>query len=232
MNSAGLDRPRFAATARRTLWIVLVVASALWIVLAVLAAANFTAVVQTSTSVFVVPQYSVTYEGLDPSGRLTSQGSVRVRVTTLVENPGPRSVHLFLVTYVGWMRDGPAEAGLNESRRMADDTLEGPGGVMRFFRVIGRSAEIPPGLVPAHANQTFAFDFTIDASSDPVRFAVIRNITDFAVDGGAAIDSVSWNQYLYVVFTIDGVAEATSPSAPTYLRDIRRIEREVGVNLA
>ncbi len=103
---------------------------------------------------------------------------------------------------------------------------------MRFFRVFGTSSEPSLDPIPARGNQTFTFDFTMSAATDASRFAAVRNITDFAVSKGGDAATVPWNQFLYLVFTIDGVPEANSPSAPNYLRDIRRIEREIGVNIA
>lgn len=230
---AGADRPgSTAAAVRKALWIVLCVAAALFVVFAGLSAANFTSIVVAKASVYVVPQFTLTFAGLGTDGRLAPDGSVTVRVTAVVENPSDRSLHLYLVAYSGWMRDGPAEAGLNESRRIGDDLLIGTQGEMRFFRVFGQSAEVTLDAVPAHGNRTFTFDFTSSAALDPARFTAIRNITDFAVARGATAASVPWNQYLYLVLTIDGVPAATSPSAPAYLRDIRRIEREIGVNIA
>lgn len=233
MNRAGFDRPRSrAAMVRQGLWIVVCVVAATLVVLASLSAVNFTSIVVAKASVYVVPKFTVAYEGLDSNGRLTIGGSVTVHVPVAVENPSQRSLHLYLVTYSGWIRDGPAEAGLNESRKLGDDFITGPAGVMWFFRIFGQSTEITPFAVPARDNRTITFDFVINATSDSARFEAIRNITDYAVAGGATVDSVSWNQYLYLVLTIDGVTEATSPSAPAYLRDIRRIEREIGVNIA
>lgn len=221
------------AIARRGLWIVVYVASAILLILAGLSAANFTSIVRAKASVYFVAQFTVTFEGLDPDGRLTPDGSVRVRAMAVVENPSDRPLHLYLSAYSGWMRDGPAEAGLNESRRTTvDDLLIGPEGNMWFFRVFGQSTEITPESVPARSNRTFTFDFATSAISYASGFAAIRNITDFEIDRGGSAESVPWNHYLYLVLAIDGVPEATSPSAPAYLRDIRRIERESGVNIA
>ena len=233
MTRAGPDRPRSpAAMVRKALWFVVCVAVVLLVVFAGLSAANFTSIVLAKASVYIVPEFTTTYAGLGSDGRLTPEGSVTVRVTAVVENPSQRSLHLYLVAYSGWLRDGPAEAGLNESRRMGDDLLAGTEGDMWFFRVFGQSTEVSLDSVPAHGNRTFTFDFTTDAATDPARFTAIRNITDFAVARGDAASSVPWNQYLYIVLTIDDVPGATSPSAPAHLRDIRRIEREIGVNLA
>jgi len=233
MSMAGLDRPRsLSVVLRRALWIVFSVIVAVLVILTGASVANFTSVVLAKATVYVVLQYMITYEGLAPDGRLASDGSVNVEVTALVENPSQRSIHFYLVAYSGWIRDGPAEAGLNESRRLSDNLLRGPEGSMWFFRVFGQSAEVGLDPVPARANRTFTFTFTTSAASDPVRFNAIRNITDFAVARGGTAASVPWNQYLFLVFTIDGVPEASSPTAPSYLRDIRRIERELGVNIA
>jgi hypothetical protein len=233
MNGAGLDRPRSTAkVVRRALWVTTCVVAILLVVFGTLSAANFTSIVQAKASVYIVPQFGVTYTGLGSDGRLAPDGSVTVRLVAGVENPSSRTLHIYLVAYSGWMRDGPAEAGLNETRRMGDDLLIGPEGEKRFFRVFGQSAELILDPIPARGNKTFAFDFTISAATDAARFAAVRNITDFAVGQGGDPTSVSWNQFLYIVLTIDGVPEATAPSAPAYLRDIRRIEREIGVNIA
>jgi hypothetical protein len=233
MKGAGLDRPRStAAVVRKALWITVGVTVILLVVFGSLSAANFTSIVQAKASAYIVPQFTVTFAGLGSDGRLTPDGSVTVRLAAGVENPSSRTLHIYLVAYSGWLRDGPAEAGLNETRRIGDDLMIGTEGQRWFFRVFGQSAELTLDPIPARGNRTFTFDFTISAATDAARFAAVRNITDFAVAQGGEATSVSWNQFLYIVLTIDGVPEATSPSAPAYLRDIRRIEREIGVNIA
>jgi len=233
MNDAGFDRPRSTAkVVRKALWVVVCVAVILLVVFASLSAANFTSIVQAKASVYIVPRFGVTFAGLGSDGRVGADGSVTVRVTAGVENPSSRGLHVYLVAFSGWIRDGPAEAGLNETRRMGDDLLIGTEGEMRFFRVFGTSAELTLDPIPARGNQTFTFDFTMSAATDASRFAALRNITDFAASKGGNATTVPWNQFLYIVLTIDGVPEANSPSAPAYLRDIRRIEREIGVNIA
>jgi len=233
MNDAGFDRPRSTAkVVRKALWVVVCVAVILIVVFASLSAANFTSIVQAKASVYLVPRFAVTFAGLGSDGRVGADGSVTVRVTAGVENPSSRGLHVYLVAFSGWIRDGPAEAGLNETRRLGDDRLTGTEGEMRFFRVFGTSSEPTLDPIPARGNQTFTFDFTMSAATDASRFAAVRNITDFAVSKGGEAATVLWNQFLYLVFTIDGVPEANSPSAPDYLRDIRRIEREIGVNIA
>jgi len=232
MNDAGFDPRSTAKVVRRALWVVVCVAVILLVVFASLSAANFTSIVQAKASIYVVPRFTVTFAGIGSDSRVGPDGSVTVRVTAGVENPSSRGLHIYLVAFSGWIRDGPAEAGLNETRRLGDDRLTGTEGEMRFFRVFGTSSEPSLDPIPARGNQTFTFDFTMSAATDASRFAAVRNVTDFAVSKGGDAATVPWNQFLYLVFTIDGVPEANSPSAPNYLRDIRRIEREIGVNIA
>lgn len=233
MSSAGLRRPRITAgDVRKGLWILFGVASVIVSSLAVASAANYASIVQAHATVYVVPQFAPSYEGLDALGRLPPNGFVTVLLTAVVENPSDRTLRLQTFAYSGWVQDGPAEAGLNESRRISDDLFIDPlGNEKRFFRLFGESSEVSRDPVLPRANRTFTFGLTISAGTDATRFAVLRNITDFAVDAGGSATSVSWNHYLFLVFTIDGVPEVTSPTAPAHLRNIRRIEREMGTNI-
>ncbi len=212
-------------------WLALAAAAAIILGFAVASAANYSSIVVARATVYVVPQYDVRYTGLGANGKLGLGGSVSVAVTARVENPSSRALHISTVGFSAWTRDGPVEAGLNESRRSTDDILIGPNGTVWFFRVFGESAEITGEPIPPQGNRTFTFTYTMTATTDAARFAGVRNITDYAVDRGGSPNSVPWNHYLYLVLTIDGVPEATSPTAPTYLRNLRRIEREMGVNL-
>jgi hypothetical protein len=227
------ERPRASdRVVRSALWIVFWIASAAVVFVAVASVANYTSIVVARSTVYVVPEFAVSYSGLGSDGRLTPEGSVTVDVTARIENPSERTLRFYLVAYSGWIRDGPVEAGLNESRRLADDLLIGPEGEAWFYRVFGESSEVTLDPVLPRSNRAFTFTFTANAPTGAARFAVVRNITDFAIAQGGTAESVAWNQYLYVVLSIDGVPEPTSPTAPAYLRDIRRIERAVGVNIA
>ena len=217
---------------RRTLWAVLTAALLLVAGLTVASAAEYSSVVVAKATVYVLARYSVEYAGLEPDGTLSAASSITVVANVTVENPSSRTIRLRLIAYTSWIEDGPAQAGLNESRRLSDDRLLGPAGERFFYRVFVEDSEIIPQPVPAGGNRSFRFTFALSRATDPTRFQVVDNITAYLVSSGDPAASASWNHYLLVQLTIDGVPPAESPGAATYLRELNRIDREVGVNLA
>lgn len=210
------------------MWILLAGIAAILLVLSVGSAANYTSVVLAQSMVYVVPKYAVTWTGTNPDGSLTESGTVTVSMTLTVENPSPRSLRIGLLAYSGWVEDGPAEAGLNVTRQVADDRLIGPSGTRYFMRVFGESTEVSSEPVPAGRNATYRFIYTLTHAANPSRFEALRNITEYA---SAAAIPVEWNHWLRIQLTIDGVPPASSPTAAPYLFTIDIVEREVGRNL-
>ena len=217
---------------RRTLWAVLTAALLLVAGLTVASAAEYSSVVVAKATVYIVPRYSVEYAGLESDGTLSANGSVTVITDILVENPSSRTIRLSLIAYTSWIEDGPAQAGLNESRRINDDVLLGPTGVRYFYRAFLEDSEIITEPVPAGGNRSFRFAYALLRATNPTRFQVVDNITAYLVSRGGSVASASWNHYLRTQLTIDGVPRAEAPGAAAYLRELNRIDREVGVNLA
>jgi len=202
------------------------------LVLSVTSSQSYASVVVASATVYIVPGYTVSFEGTDPDGTLTANGSVLVSLSLLVENPSERTLRIHLVAYGGWIRDWPAENGLNETRRRSDAAVVNSSGTLYFFQAYSESSEVPPKIVSARGNATYPVSYALDRTSDPVRFDVVRNITGYGVARNGTASLVPWNHWVRVALTIDGALEPTSTYGAAHLRALRRIEREVGENLA
>jgi hypothetical protein len=202
------------------------------LVLSVASSQSYASVVVASATVYIVPGYTVSFDETAPDGTLTANGSVRVSLSLLVENPSERTLRIHLVAYGGWIRDWPAEDGLNETRRRSDTAVVNESGTLYFFKAYAKSSEVPPEIVPARGNATLPFSYALDRTGDPVRFDIVRNITDYGVARNGTAESVPWNHWVRVALTIDGALEPSSTYGAAHLRALRRIEREVGENLA
>ncbi len=216
----------------RPVWFVVLGFSAVLLVLIVASALNYSSIVVAQATLSIVPGYRTSFDGTEVGGALSPNGTVSVRVNLQVENPSPRVLHLRLFAYSGWIEDGPAAAGLNESRRFSDDRLVGSNGTRYFFRVFGKGMDVDAAPVPMVRNATYVFLFNMSRSGDPSRFDTVRNITEYARDKGGDPARIPWNHWVRVQLTIDGVPVASSPAAALYLLTIGRIEREEGINLA
>ncbi len=137
-----------------------------------------------------------------------------------------------MLAFSEWVEDGPAEAGLNESRRLADAHVVEANGTRYFFRVFGESREVAENPVPPRTASTYTFTYLISRATDAARFAALRNITDFATSTAGNVSALTWNFWVRLTLLIDGVPPASSPTAASYLRTIGRIDQEVGLNLA
>lgn len=203
--------------------------------LALLSAASaigYTSVVVAQATVSVVPRYELTWSSVDSRGVLYPDGAVTVTLTLTVDNPSSRTLRFGLVAYSGWIEDGPAEAGLNESRRLADDILSSGAGTRYFYHALSDSKEIEPVIVPAQGNSSVALIYSLNRAYNPVGFEAVRNITAYAAATRGSGSAMPWNHWVRVQLTIDGVPVASSPTAGSHLLVIGTIDREEGVNLA
>ncbi len=229
MSALPPGRADLAGRSDRPVWLVLAIIAVILVVLSVTSAANYTSVVLAKSTVYVVPRYTVTWSGTNPDGSLTDIGSVNVSLSLTVENPSPRTLRIRLVGYSGWVEDGPAQAGLNLTRRATDDRLIDADGTHFFFRVFGDSTEVSTGPIASRGNATFVFVYSLVRTANPPRFDALRNITEYAASTGTPI---VWNHWVRVQMPIEGVPPATSPTAAQSLLTIDYVEREVGENLA
>jgi len=213
----------------RPVWILLALFSSILVLLTAGSAANYTSVVLAQSMVYVVPRYTVTWNGTNPNGSLMDTGTVMVSLALTVENPSPRVLRIRLLAFSGWVEDGPAQAGLNLTRRAADDRLVGPNATRFFFRVFGESTEVSFEPTPDRGNATYLVSYTLTRAANPSRFDAVRNITEYAAAVGTPLE---WNYWVRVQLTIDGVPAASSPTAAPSLLTISFVEREVGQNLA
>jgi len=225
-----MSAPRGLASSRRSdgvAWLALFVATGAFLALSIGAAGNYASVMAAHGTTTVDAAFAVAFVGVDGDGNLTASGAVVVTASIGIDNPSPRTLRIRVLGYSGWIEDGPAAAGLNESRRVADDRLVGPSGTRYFYRAFAESFEVDRPPVGPGSNGTYAFTFNLNGIDNPVRFDPVRNITGYA--GG--VDGPAWNHWVRVQLAIDGVPPASSPTAAPYLRTIGRIEREEGINL-
>ena len=213
-------------------WVALAGVSVVLIGLAATSVVNYTSIVVAQSAVTIAPTATPAFAGTYPNGSLAPNGSLTVTLSLRVNNPSNRGLHLQLVAFGQWIEDGPAEAGLNETRRLSDDRLLGAGGPRYFFPVFGESTEVSEEPVPAMGNATYTFTYFLSGTVNPARFTGLRNITDFWVSTEGGISAGRWVSWVRVQLVIDGVPVASSPTAAPYLRTIGRIEREEGLNLA
>lgn len=213
-------------------WLVLAGVGVILLGLAASSAANYTSIVVAQSSVTIAPTATPVFDGTYPNGSLGPDGSLTVTLNLRVNNPSAKTLHLRLVAFSEWIEDGPAEAGLNETRRLSDDLLIDVSGPRYFYRVFGESAEVSEEPVPAMGNATYTLTYVLSRTLNSARFAGLRNITDYWISTEGTIAAERWISWVRVQLVIDGVPVASSPTAAPYLRTIGRIEREEGLNLA
>jgi hypothetical protein len=200
-------------------------------VLSLLSAANYGSVVIAHATVYVVPGYTFELLGTDPDGTLRTNGTVLLHMALTVENPSGRSLRLHLVAFRAWIEDLPAEAGLPVFREPADDPLVDANGTRLFYPAFLDSREVDGDPIPPSANWTLRLTYALDRVTNPWAFDAVQNITDYAAATRGSATDVPWNHWVRVQIDIEGVPEATSPTAAAYVRTLRRIEREEGINL-
>ncbi len=216
----------------RPIWFVVAAMAILLVALAVGSALSYASVVFAQATLSIAPTTTRTLSGTEANGSLRPDGSITLTLDILVENPSARTLHLQLVGFSSWIEDGPAEAGLNASRRIADDLLLDANGSRYFYRAFGASTEVSVDPVPAGGTITYGFTFNLSASIDSNRFKAVRNITDYYASTTGNPAGATWIDWVRLDFLIDGVPAATSPTAAAYMRALGRIEREEGLNLA
>ena len=213
-------------------WLVLAGTSAFLIGATVASSLNYTSIVVSQASVTIGPTTTPNLIGTYPNGSLRSDGSLSLNLALRVNNPSERMLRLHLVAFSGWIEDGPAESGLNETRRLSDDRYIDVSGTRYFLQVIGESKEISVAPIPPLGDVTYPFSYNVSGATNPTTFAAIRNITDFWASTRGEVPAGAWVSWVRVQLDISDVPPATSPFAAPYLRTIGRIEREVGINLA
>jgi len=214
------------------MWVILTVFGVIVIGLAVSSGANYTSVVVAQSGVTIVHTASPAFDGTYPNGSLSPSGSLNVTLSLRVNNPSARTLHLQLLAFGAWIEDGPAEAGLNEARRLSDGRLPNPGGDRYFYQLFSESTEVSEERVPAAGNASYDFTYLLSGAINPSRFNALRNITDYWLSTDGAVSADRWVSWVRVQLVIDGVPPASSPTSAPYLRTIGRIEREEGLNLA
>jgi len=222
---------RHASHVARSARVLIIANAATLVALAVASALNYSSVVVAHATVYIVPSYTLELSGSNPNGTLTANGSVTIRASIKVENPSPRTVHLHLVAYQGWIEDLPGEAGIVAVRSPPDVPYSDTTGTRLFYPAFTDSREVDGDPIPPLGNGTVVLSYVMTASGDPRAFDVVRNITDYAVGIGGSPAEIPWNHWVRVQIDIEGVPEATSPTAAAHVRTLRRIERQDGVYL-
>lgn len=222
--------PRRGNVRRAVRWLA-VANGVVLVILSVLSAANYTSVVVAHATVYVAPRYSLDLANTDSGGTLNENSTVTMRLDLMVVNPSGRTLRIHLIAYGGWIEDLPAEVGLPVARNPPDDTLEDANGTRFFYPVFLNSTEVEGDPIPPLANGTLRLAFVLSRSENPWAFDAVKNITDYAAAFRDSPTNVSWNHWVRVQIDIDGIPEATSPTASAYVRTLRRIERGEGVNL-
>ena len=216
----------------RPIWFVVAAMTVVLAALGIGSAWTYSSVVVAQRTVTITPVTTRIFSGTETNGSLRPDGSLTLTLDVRVQNPSSRTLHLQLIAFSAWVEDGPAEAGLNSTRRIADDLLLDANGSRYFYRIFGESTEVSVDPVPATGEVSYEFPFALSASLDPSRFGALRNITDYYASTTGSPASATWISWVRMDFLIDGVPAATSPTAAAYLREIGRIEREEGLNLA
>ena len=216
----------------RPIWFVAAGVAVILIALAAGSAVSYSSIVVAQATVVIVPETTVTFQGTASNGSLRPDGSLSIVLGIRVDNPSSRTLHLQLLAFSGWVEDGPAEVGLNVSRRSSDAVLVGANGSRYFYQVFGESKEVSEEPVLPRANPRYDFTYSLSQVLDATRFAVLRNITDYWISTSGNVSASHWNFWVRLTLVIDGVPLASSPTAAPYLRTIGRIEREEGLNLA
>jgi len=230
--SRSLDIGPYEGRSDRPLWLVAAVITAILAGLAIGSANSYVSIVVAQATVSFDATPTLMFQGTESNGSLAPDGSLTISLGIRVDNPSARTLHLQLLAFSEWVEDGPAEAGLNESRRLADARVVEANGTRYFFRVFGESREVAENPVPSRTASTYTFTFLISRATDAARFAALRNITDFGTSTAGNISALTWNFWVRLTLLIDGVPPASSPTAASYLRTIGRIDQEVGLNLA
>ncbi len=215
----------------RPIWFVVAAMTVVLVALGIGSAWTYSSVVVAQRTLTITPVTTRIFSGTETNGSLRPDGSLTLTLDVRVQNPSTRTLHLQLLAFSTWVEDGPAEAGLNSTRRIADDLLLDASGSRYFYRIFGESTEVSVDPVPATGEVSYEFRFALSASLDPSRFGALRNITDYYASTTGSPASATWISWVRMDFLIDGVPAATSPTAAAYLREIGRIEREEGLNL-
>ncbi len=195
-------------------------------------ASNYSSFVVAQATVSIVPTTNLALHGTNLDGTLTPEGSVTITLDLLVDNPSSRVLRLRLLAFSEWVEDGPALAGLNESRRIQDDRLVDENGTRYFYRAFGESTEVAGDTIDACSRASFAFMYTLTNASNSIRFGVVRNITDYWASTKGEATAGTWISWVRVQLAIEGVPVASSPSAAAYVFALGTIERREGINLA
>jgi len=230
--SRSVDLSPYEGRPDRPIWLVAAVMTAILAGLAIGSASSYASIVVAQATVSFAPTPTLIFQGTESNGSLAPNGSLSISLGIRVDNPSARTLHLQLLAFSEWIEDGPAEAGLNESRRLADAGVVDANGTRYFFRIFGESREVAENPVPPGMAASYTFTFLISRATDSARFMALRNITDFWVSKAGNISAVIWVFWVRLILVIDGVPPASSPTAAPYLRTIGRIDREEGFNLA
>jgi len=216
----------------RPVWLFAAGIACVLFALAIGSALSYTSIIVAQATVSITPVTTVTLRGTNPNGTLTRSGSFTASLSLRVDNPSSRVLHLQLLAFSGWVEDGPAKAGLNESRRLSDDRLL-EGTITRyFFRVFGESREVGGNIIAAGSAATYVFTYNLTHAVDANRFNAVRNITDYWASAVGNATGGTWIRWVRVHLVIEGVPVASSPTAAPHIMFIGTVERVDGINLA
>ena len=216
----------------RPVWLFAAGVAFVLLALAIGSALSYTSIVVAQATVSISPSTSLTLQGTNSDGTLTPDGSLTASLSLRVDNPSSRVLRLQLLAFSGWIEDGPATVGLNESRRLLDDRLLDGNSTRYFYRVFGESREVAGAIVGAANVAVFRFTYTLTHALNPNRFEVARNITDYWASASGNATAGPWIHWLRVHLVIEGVPVASSPTAAPHLMTIGTIGRMDGTNLA
>jgi len=216
----------------RPIWFLVLGMTFVLVGLSIGSAISYSSVVVAQATVSIGPATTVIFQGTTSNGSLRPDGALWIALRIRIDNPSTRTLHLQLLAFSEWIEDGPAEAGMNESRRISDAVLAGTNGSRYFFQVFGNSTEVSEDPVLPGTTASYTFSFFLSRAVDSARFAALRNITDYWVSTTGNVGATRWNYWVRLVLVIDGIPLASSPTAAPYLRTIARIERQEGLNLA
>ena len=216
----------------RPVWLFAAAITTVLISLAIGSALTYGSVVVAQATVSISSVTTLTLQGTNPNGTLTADGSFTATLSLTVDNPSSRVLRLQLLAFSGWVEDGPASVGLNETRRLQDDRLLAGTGTRYFCRVFGESREVAGSVVPPASAVAFVFPYTLTRVVNANRFDAVRNITQYWASTAGSATAGTWIRWVRVHLVIEGVPVASSPTAAPHIATIGTIERMDGVNLA
>lgn len=209
-------------------WLVIAALALALLLLAAAASLAYSSVIVAHAGVSLRSSHVVAFRGTTTSGVLLDTGEVGFTLRLTAVNPSSHVLSFGTVAYKAWIEDLPAEAGAANTTR--DNTFVNETGTHRIFLAFLGSREVDSPRIPAYGNATLTLNFALNRSADPARFAVVRNITEYAANvqriNGTDVPWVRWDLVSLSILDLPTPDSAVD----VYLAEIGRIVFEEGRN--